>query len=101
HQWRFITWSERKQFFVAWDARDSMTARIECSPKEFGGCGARMFEPERRAMLSLGQWRPTAEAKERGLAGFHIPTMLSMFPSVTLPYLVEKWFSANVAGKEA
>lgn len=101
HRWDWITWSDPKHFSVTWDERDSSTARVECPAVEFGGCGARMFESERRAMVALGQWRPTSEPQEAGLVGFHVPIMISSFTAVTLPYMVEKWFSANAAGRES
>lgn len=101
HRWDHITWSDKQHFSITWDSRDSSTARVECPAPEYGGCGAQMFESERRAMIALGQWRPTAEPKEAGLVGFHISMMLSTFPAVTLPYLVESWFGANAAGKES
>lgn len=98
HQWNYITWNDPKHFLVVWDDRDVHSARIEC-PTD--GCDARIYEPERRALLSMGQWRPTAEAQEPGLVGFHVPFMISPFTSVTLPYMVQEFLSAKAAGKES
>ncbi len=101
HRWDWITWSDGRHFSVTWDERQSHTARVECPDEEHGGCGAQIFEPERRAIVGMGQWRPTAEPQEMGLLGFHVPALISTFTSVTLPYLVESWLSAQVAGKES
>lgn len=97
----WITWSDRKHFHVAFDGRDSSTARIECPSAEHGGCGAVLGEVERRSMVLAGRWLPTTEAKEFGLVGFHLPSTLSTFSSVSLPYLVEKWLDATGKGKES
>ncbi len=91
----WIAWSDATHFRVAFDERDPQTARLECP------CGARMDEPARRRMVSAGEWQSTAQPKESGLAGFHLPAMVSTLGDVTLPRLVEKWLSARALGKES
>lgn len=100
-RWDFITWSDADHFRVVFDEHDPDTARLECPAEEFGGCQMPLFEPERRDMILRGEWRPTAEPKEAGLIGFHLPAMLSTIGSRNLPSLVEKWLSARQKGKEA
>jgi len=95
----WITWNDPTHFRVGFDERDASTARIECPDEERGGCGYRIGEPERMGLLASGEWIPTADSREPGLVGFHVPGMLS--PWVTLQELVEKFLVARVAGREA
>lgn len=100
-RWDYVTWSDAKHVRVTFDDHDPETARLECPDTEHGGCGIHLYEPERLAMVEHGEWRPTVVPKEPGLAGFHLPAMLSTIGSRTLPGLVEKWLSATSKGKEA
>lgn len=95
----WVTWSDAKHFRVAFDDRDPDTARLECPSEEHGGCGAQLWEPERRAMIAGGTWRPTATPDEPGLVGFHLPAMLSTF--LSLAQLAAKWLAARAKGKES
>jgi phage terminase large subunit GpA-like protein len=95
----YVTWSDETHFRVAFDDRDPATARIECPSEEHGGCGYRIYERERGELVASGIWRATAEVQEAGLAGFHVPAMLS--PWVTLSELVEKFLVARKSGREA
>lgn len=97
----WITWSDPKHFRVVFDDRNPDSARLECPTEEFGGCGAPAFEPDRRAMVGTGHWRPTAETKQKGLVGFHLPAMVSTLGNVTLATLVDKWLGARARGKES
>lgn len=97
----WITWSDPQHFRVSWDEKDASTARLECPDAEHGGCGARMTEPDRRAMVAAGEWQATGTALERGHIGFHLPAMLSTIGDVTLEHLVEKWLAARAKGKES
>lgn len=97
----WITWSDPNRFHVVFDGHDADSARIECPSLDHGGCGAQMFEGERRAMIALGVWRPTAVPAEPGTVGFHIPSMLSTFSSVTLKTLVYKFLAAKRKGKDS
>lgn len=97
HRADWITWSDGKHFYVAFENRSPESAHIVCP-----GCQAKIYEPERRAMIAEGQWRATVlEPKEPGLVGFHLPIMLSTFPSVTLSYMVAAFLSAKEAGIDA
>lgn len=89
----WISWSDQKHFRVGWDELEASTARLECP-----GCRAHIREPERRAMVSAGEWRPTTTPQEPGLVGFHVPSMLS--PWVTLPEMVGEFLGARRAGRE-
>jgi phage terminase large subunit GpA-like protein len=91
----WISWNDPKHLRVVFDGEDAESACLECP------CGARMREPERRAMVARGEWRATRQADEPGLAGFHLPAMVSTLGDVTLPGLVAKWLSARARGKEA
>lgn len=95
----YVTWSDEQHFRVVFDDRDPETARIECPSEEHGGCGARIYEPQRADFIASGIWRATAESQEPGLAGFHVPAMLS--PWVSLPELVEKFLVARARGRES
>lgn len=99
--WRQLTWNDATQFRVIWQERDAESARIACPDEEHGGCGARMQESQRREMLTLGTWRPTAVAQEQGLVGFHMPAMLSTIGKRTLQGLVDRWLAAQGKGKDA
>lgn len=96
----WITWNDPEHLRVGYDGEDPQTARLECPSQDHGGCGGRMIEPERRAMVAQGEWRATAQAQEPGLVGFHLPAMVSTLGDVTLPGLVAKWLSARARGKE-
>lgn len=100
-RWDRVTWNDAAHFRVTFDGHDPETARLECPDDNHGGCGAQLSEPERRAMVDLGEWRPTAVAQDAGLVGFHLPAMLSTIGSRTLAGLVEKWQSARSKGKES
>jgi phage terminase large subunit GpA-like protein len=91
----WMTWSDPDHFRVVYDGNDAETARLECP------CGARVLEPERRAIVAQGEWRATREPDEAGLVGFHLPAMVSTLGDVTLPGLVAKWLSARARGREA
>lgn len=95
----YVTWSDAQHFRVVFDDRDPQSARIECPAEEHGGCGYAIYEPERADLVASGIWRATATAQESGLAGFHVPAMLS--PWVSLPELVEKFLVARARGRES
>jgi len=92
-RWDWIAWSDRAHWRVTFDDRDPETARLECA------CGAQVFERDRAELVAGGQWRPTAEAIERGLVGFHIPAMLS--PFVTTADLVSDFLAKRARGRES
>ncbi len=97
----WITWNDADHFRVVFDAKDALSARIECPDGDHGGCGERIDEPMRRRLVAVGEWRPTKTPDEPGLAGFHLPAMVSTLGAVTLSELVAKWLSARDRGKEA
>jgi phage terminase large subunit GpA-like protein len=90
----YITWSDPTHWCVAFEERDPETAHLACA-----GCGARIQERERGAMVAAGEWRPTVTSKEPGLIGFHVPAMLS--PFVSLPELVAGFLAAHARGRES
>lgn len=96
-----ITWSDEAHFRVVFDDHDPETAALECP-----SCKSRLPEHMRRQMIAAAcarsdrGWRPTAEPKEPGLVGFHLPAMVSTL-GVTLSSLVAKWLSARAKGKES
>lgn len=61
---------------VQWESDDPRTARLVCPTAEddpdAGGCGYRISDAERTAILARGEWRPTAERREQGLISFHL-----------------------------
>lgn len=91
----WITWSDAAHWHVVWEGRDPETARLKC-PR----CGELFDEPDRRAMIAQGVWRPQATAQEPGLVGFHLPAMVSTL-GVSLSDLVAKWLSAHEKGRES
>ena len=95
----YVSWSDQVHFRVVFEERNPATARIECPAPEHGGCGYRIAEPERPEFIASGIWRATVEPQERGLAGFHVPAMLS--PWISLPALVEKFLMARERGRES
>jgi phage terminase large subunit GpA-like protein len=99
----YLTWRDESHFWVHFTDNDPRSARIECPDESRGGCGWMIFEPQRMAFLrSLPEderWQPTAEPQEDGLAGFHVPCMLS--PWVTLHESVDKFLLSRKAGREA
>lgn len=98
----WIAWNDAAHFRVSFDDRDPATARLECP-----ACQTHLSEPARRRMIvEAGRradagWRATAVAREAGLVGFHVPSLLSTLGNVTLGSIVEKWLSARDRGKEA
>lgn len=95
----WITWNDPAHFRVAFDERDASSARIECPDTEHGGCGRRILDAGRQALIAGGDWRPTADAQEPGLVGFHVPAMLS--PWVSLQELVGKFLLSHARGRES
>ena len=104
----WFTWSGKcddekcgtKHFAVGYDDKDPESARIECPPEEYGGCGAHFDEATRRLLIAGGSWQATAAPQQSGLIGFHLPAMVSTLGDVTLPGLVDKWLAAQATGKE-
>ena len=94
----WITWNDPTHFRVVFDEQDPQTARFECPDADHGGCGTPIWERDRQALVASGTWHATAEPTEPGLAGFHVPGMLS--PWVTLSDLVEKFLTARSRGRE-
>ncbi len=95
----WITWNDPAHFRVAFEERDPLTAHLQCPGQAHGGCGARIDEAMRGALVAHGEWRPTAETQEPGLIGFHVPAMLS--PWVTLQELVAKFLGVRERGRES
>jgi phage terminase large subunit GpA-like protein len=95
----YVTWSHEAHFRVVFENHDPATARIECPDQEHGGCGYKIYEPQRGAFVASGIWRATAQAEQPGLAGFHVPGMLS--PWISLPELVERFLTARARGRES
>ncbi len=102
----WVTWKEPDHFRITYENKDPETARLECPSPDHGGCGSRMGEAERRQMIAVaaesegGGWFPTSEPQERGLAGFHLPAMISTL-NVTLEAVVDKWLSARDRGSDS
>ena len=92
----YVTWNDGAHFRVAYDGDDARTAGLECP-----GCHVRHGETERRRMIASGFWKPTAEPKEPGHVGFHLPATLSTLGSTTLEAVVARWLSARREGREA
>jgi phage terminase large subunit GpA-like protein len=97
----WVAWNDPTHIRVAFDERDARTARLECPDEAHGGCGARMDETSRRAMIAEDEWRATATPQQSGLVGFHLPAMLSTLGTVSLYSLVGDWLLARTRGKEA
>jgi len=95
----YTSWNDKDHFRVVFDERNPITARIECPAPDHGGCGFRIYEPERQSLLASRDWRPTVTPQEPGLAGLHVPGMIS--PWFTLPLLVEKFLVARQMGRES
>ena len=95
----FISWNDKAHMRVRFDGDSPDSARIECPTTEHGGCGRRIIEGERQALVAGGVWRATSTALEPGLVGFHVPAMLS--PWVSLPELVGKFLTARARGRES
>jgi len=96
----WITWNAPTHFRVIFEEHDPHTARLACADDQYGGCGARHDEPTRRAMIDGGTWQATAERQETGLAGFHVPEMISTL-GTSLESMVDKWLSARARGRES
>jgi phage terminase large subunit GpA-like protein len=46
-------------------------------------------------MVAEGEWRPTRQADELGLIGFHLPAQISTLGSVSLSDLAAGWLAAK------
>lgn len=62
-----ITWSQ-----LTWHDNDPDTAAMVCE-----SCGAVINEHAKTDMLERGEWRPTAETKDKALRGYHISALYS------------------------
>lgn len=96
----FITWSKPERFHVRWDEKDAATARLACPDEEYGGCGERLTEGDRRRMVALAKWQPTVTALDPGTIGFHAPAMITTLGNASLETWVSEWLSAQGLGKE-
>lgn len=97
----YLTWSDPLHFRVGFDGRDSLTARLECPSPDNGGCGAWLYESDRRQMVMVGQWRPTAQPQEPGLVGFHLPGLVTTLGDASLSTWVSDFLSTRDRGKES
>lgn len=100
-RWDYTTWQHPEHFSVRFDQRDPWTARFECPSEEYGGCGARLSESDRRRMVAAGDWRQTAVAQEPGLVGFHLPAMVTTLGDASLSTWVTQFLAARENGKES
>lgn len=73
---------------------DEKTGRIE-EVWYVGSCGCRIDEGKKAWMDERGEWRPTAEAVEPGLVGFHLWTGMSLNPNASWTTLVGEWLAAQ------
>ncbi len=78
---QFLKWSQ-----VRWEGADASTARYVCEH-----CGVLWTDAARHVAVSRGEWRATAPFK--GIAGFHVPQLLS--PWVSLEEIVTEWLAAQ------
>lgn len=98
----WMTWADVAHFRVGFNERDPSTARLECPSEEHGGCGSHLDEIDRRRMVAAGEWVATVEIpKESGLAGFHLPAMVTTLGNASLATWVDQWLAARVRGKES
>jgi phage terminase large subunit GpA-like protein len=84
---------------VQWHDDNPATARIHCPES---GCGHAMGDAERVAVLSSGEWRPTApaegdETRDRAIVSFHLWEAYSPFSS--LSEIVSGFLRARAAQK--
>lgn len=82
--WQAFRWRN-----VRWTDDDPRTARLICptadDDPDAGGCGYAISDAERVAILSHGEWRPTAERCEPGLISFALWEAYSPFASLSDP----------------
>lgn len=60
-----------------------------------GTCGHVIDEGHKTWMDARGEWRPTAVAKQKGHAGFHLWTGMSLQPNAAWPVIVQEWLDAQ------
>jgi phage terminase large subunit GpA-like protein len=94
-----LAWHDPSRLRVVFDERDPATARLECPAPAWGGCGRRIEDHERLAMIAQGAWSATTPTQEPGLVGFHVWEAYS--PWVSLPELVAKFLAARARGRES
>jgi phage terminase large subunit GpA-like protein len=68
HDW--FTWNDAQHFHVVFTDRDPRTAHFRCPSSDRGGCGGRIDDHERAAMIARGAW--IAQAPFRGVISFHV-----------------------------
>jgi len=99
----YLAFSDTQHLHVVFEGRDPETApasaHLRCPAPESGGCGGRIEDHERVAMVAQGEWRPTATAKEAGCAGYHVWEAYS--PWSSLREIVGKFLSALDRGRAA
>lgn len=100
----YLVFSDPRHMHVVFDHLDdpiarAASARLECPAPEHGGCGGRVEDHERAALVARGEWRPTATSQEPGLVGFHIWEAYS--PWGSLREIVAKFLSAREKGRAA
>lgn len=66
-----LTWGDPAHHRIAWEEGRPETAHMLC-----GGCGGRVEERHKTAMLGQGEWRATADAVGH-TAGFHLSALYS------------------------
>lgn len=60
-----------------------------------GICGCVIEETHKAWMDARGEWRPTAEPRTPGHAGFHLWTGMSLNPNAAWPIIVQEWLDAQ------
>ena len=75
---------------LRWDKGKPETAHYECT-----SCDDRIAERHKTAMLTAGEWRPTAEAKDPGTIGFHISALYSPVGWLSWENIARLWEAAT------
>ena len=84
NHFQYLRWDNMK-----WIDDDPNTAAYACE-----SCGVLIPHSKKRWMIERGEWRPTAEGKNKHV-GFHIWAAYSYSPNASWSNLVEEWLASK------
>lgn len=85
NHFQFLKWEQMK-----WNDDDPTTTRYECE-----ACQAQIPHGKKRWMVERGEWRPTAETRNKKHIGFHIWAAYSYSPNASWENLVEEFIECR------
>lgn len=80
---------------MRWDKNDQGEGQPDTAAYECENCGHLIPHSKKRWMMQRGEWRPTAQAQQPGLVGFHIWAGYSYSPNASWAQLVREFLEVK------